>query len=86
MFALKKPKIKFCEHTAVHAYQWSYIYAPLTCFHSMGICNCISFHCQSIVSKSTADGVALTAVTEAMGSQQIPTKCGYVESNGRFWI
>jgi hypothetical protein len=28
----------------------------------------------------------LTTVTDAVGSQQILTKCGYMESNGRFWI
>lgn len=44
---------------AVHAYQWSYIYTPLTCFHSMGVYNCVAFLCRSIVSKSNADGAAL---------------------------
>jgi hypothetical protein len=61
---------------AVHAYQWSYIFTPLTCFHSMGICNCFSFLCRSIVSKSIADSAAPTIVTDTVGSEQILTKCG----------
>ena len=58
---------------AVHANQWSYVFTPLTCFHRMGTCNCISFLCRSIVSKSIADSVALTTVTDAVGSEQILT-------------
>jgi len=61
---VQKTKNKIlCSHTvikhAVHAYQWSYIFTPLTCFHSMGICNCISLLFRSFVSKSIADSAAL---------------------------
>jgi hypothetical protein len=91
MFAFKKTKNKIpWAHTiikhAMHAYQWSYIFTPLTCIHRMGICNCVSSLGQLIFSKSIADSVALTTVTDAVGSEQLLTKCGYVNNNGRFWI
>ena len=38
----------------------------------------------SFVSKSIADSAALTTVTDAVGSEQILTKCGYVDNSGMF--
>ena len=81
----KIPWVHTVMKHALLAYQWSYTFTPLICLHSLGRYNCTSFLCLSILSKSIADSAALTTVTDAVGSEQIPTKCGNVDNNGRFW-